>query len=632
MGGSASGDYDGSEGSYTQVDESAPWVLVISTQRAARDWLAERIREHAAAITAATAREGLELIEDRYRPSLVVVDLDDLEVEPVQLLWELARACPNAPRLLIATPGTRAHVDARAFAEVFDLLLDQPCSLGQVEVALSHLLGAVLLSPPASRWGVEIPPYVADRVDEAWRAGRVSSCWCVDLSHAKRALGSRWNDSVAEVVSNVLARTLAEVFPGLVEVLQMVPVEPAAFALIVAHASPRMDLGLYAARVEDELAVTLGPTLAGCGDGKPRPVVTAHNVRVATRSSIAPRLSAAIQAARAGSADRLRHGLDLDRACLLEVLDDGLRFSFQPIVDLASAELYAYEGLVRPTWPSSLGSVFDVAYLAGAVGLGRRFDEAVVAGALRASVDLGARQRLFVRVSPHWLCEPRQIERARGWVRTVGLVPAQVVFELDDLSEMRGVAAPRELMAPLTEAGFGLAVTCRGATSLTLDDLMCVGPDILKLPPAWVRGLGRSRVRRELVGGLTRLARTLDLVVIATGADAVEDVAALCELGVRYAQGALFGRPWALFAVPRPRGLSQLASIRSGLVPALGPRDDGYDDESGDIATAIRPVERPALSEGSQPAALLRDLGGPGDASLPLRELADEIDACFSGR
>src|SRR5881394_2225852 len=117
MGESASTDYDGSEGSYTQADESSPWVLVIAPNEMAGEWLSERIALHTRAITATSAKEGLELVGGRYRPSLVVADLDGLDCEPIQLLWERARICPNAPRLLIATPGTQAHADARAFAE-----------------------------------------------------------------------------------------------------------------------------------------------------------------------------------------------------------------------------------------------------------------------------------------------------------------------------------------------------------------------------------------------------------------------------------------------------------------------------------------------------------------------------------
>ncbi len=109
---------------------------------------------------------------------------------------------------------------------------------------------------------------------------------------------------------------------------------------------------------------------------------------------------------------------------------------------------------------------------------------------------------------------------------------------------------------------------------------------------------------------------------------------ALCELGVRYANGSVFGRPWVTFAVPRPRGLSQLASIWCGEVPAGLPRDDGFDAESGEVATAIRRAAAPRLAEGSQPAAILYDgelIDPSASGSLPLGEPVAQIDACFSG-
>jgi EAL domain-containing protein (putative c-di-GMP-specific phosphodiesterase class I) len=637
MGGSAStdDDVDGDEDDapYTDVEDDAPWVLVVAARDAARDWLVDKIEEHVEVRAAASGRAALEIAQGRVRPSLLVIDLDELGDAPTQLLWELTRACPNAPRLLLATPGTRAHVDGRAFAELGDLLLDQPCSFAQIEVALAHQLAAVLLDRPAPRGAIEIPAQVASRVDLGWRAGRTSSCWCIDLTHARRALAASWNDGVAEIVASVVARTLAEVFPGLVEVLRMQPIEPASLALVVAHGTPRAPLDTYASRVEQAIDAALAPLVAGLGDGKLRVAVTASDVRPVTRAQVAPRLAAAIAAARAGSADRLRDALAIDRGRLTAALDRGLNFAFQPIIDLGAAELFAYQAQVQPTWDKALGSASDVAYLAGAVGLRGRYDEEAVRGALHLAMDLGPRPRMFVRISPHWPRDLRGVQAALKWTRAAHLVPAQIVFELDELTELRGAVSPRELLAPLVEAGFGVALACRGGGHVTLDDLTAVSPDFLMLPASWVRGLGRSRVRRELVAALVRLARALDVVVVAAGADTVEDLAALCELGVRYAKGVVFGRPWATFACPRPRGLAQLASIQCGevVVPPIIDDGDRFDDATGEVSTALRRVANATLREDSQVSTILRDMAAIAvPEALPLRELVAEIDACFA--
>ncbi|HTJ47061.1 MAG TPA: EAL domain-containing protein [Kofleriaceae bacterium] len=609
------------------IPEDAPWVAIACANDTARAWLAKRIAEHAHARAAASADELLAILDGATRPSLLVIDLDGIGAEATQLLWQLARRCPLAPRLLMATPGTRAHHDAQAFAEVGDLLLDRPCSLGQIQIALQHLLGAVLLAVPPPRGAIEIPAPVAARVDQVWRAGRVSSCWCIDLSHARRALGLAWNDGVAEVVAGVLARTLSEVFPGLVEVLRMAPIEPAAYALVVAHAPARGGLAAVATRVEEALAEALAP--AAQGDPNLRVVVTASEIVPVTRAQVAPRLAAAIAAARADSSERLQSALASDRMQLIATLDQGLRFAFQPIVDLANGELFAYEARARQTWPSELGSFHDAAWLAGAIGLGARFDQEVVRGALAMALDLGPHHRLYVRVSPHWLRDPRHVYRAHEWAKKSRLVPAQIVFELDELTELRGAVALRDLLAPLCEAGFGVAITCRDGGVVTLADLTTLNPDFLRLPSSWVRGLGRSRVRRELVAAVVRLARALDVVVLASGADTVEDLAALYELGVRYCKGRVFGRPWDTFAVPRPRGLAQLEAIWCGEVAAPPPGAASFDDESGEVSTALRPTFKPRLSEDSQPAAILRDLIAPVPEPIPLGELVAQVDAAF---
>lgn len=601
---------------------AGPWVLIISGSSSTGEWLAERVRADAPVHIVERAAHVTSAVTTRGRPALVIVDLDRVDREPIRLLWELAQLCPTAARLLLAAPGTRGHADAQAFADPGDLLLDLPCSRGQIEIALAHMLGAAL-RPAVPLSSARGPIQAAPRIEAAWRAGRAGSCWSVDFSPAFRLLGPASYDSLFAASSHVVARALAESFPGLVEVLATAPIDRECIAIVVAHATPRGELAAHVARVERELDAALRRDPAIATHGHPMALVSATPVPAAGPGLAATSIAAALDEASATTLIRRRRLLDDERLRLVGALDAGLAFAFEPIVDLDTGEAFAY----RASWTSSSADAHDLEALATAVGLIDRCDEAMLRGTLRAARQLETGWRLLLRVSGPWLLDPRRIQRASRWVREVGLVPAQLLLEIDDATALRGGPA-RELLEPVLREGFGLAFACHGASRLTFDDIARISPDLITLPSTWVRGLATSRVRREFVGALRRVAAALDIATIATGADTIDDVAALCELGVRYTAGKIFGRPWVDFAVPRPRGLKQLAAVWAGQAHLPPPPALRFDEDSGEASTELRPAESPRFAHGTAPLTAI-PLAVEMPTMPPLQEMFAELEACF---
>jgi hypothetical protein len=72
---------------------------------------------------------------------------------------------------------------------------------------------------------------------------------------------------------------------------------------------------------------------------------------------------------------------------------------------------------------------------------------------------------------------------------------------------------------------------------------MALRPNFLKLSDVLTRGLSTSTVKREMVRSLQRIAEAIDAVIVAEGIERPEDLAVLCDLGVRYGQGFLLARP-----------------------------------------------------------------------------------------
>jgi hypothetical protein len=80
----------------------------------------------------------------------------------------------------------------------------------------------------------------------------------------------------------------------------------------------------------------------------------------------------------------------------------------------------------------------------------------------------------------------------------------------------------------------------------SLEGLVVLEPEIVKIDRRYVNGLAQDTSRRRIFRRLMQVAESLNATVIAEGLEDPEDVQALLDLGVQYAQGYLLGRPTPL--------------------------------------------------------------------------------------
>jgi EAL domain-containing protein (putative c-di-GMP-specific phosphodiesterase class I) len=245
----------------------------------------------------------------------------------------------------------------------------------------------------------------------------------------------------------------------------------------------------------------------------------------------------------------------------LEILCDmvspeELSVVFQPIVALASGEVFANEALVRcsaaefPTPPV----LFERAAEAGITGrLGRMIRE------IGVPLSNGP---LFVNIHPR--------ELAEGWL----VRPDDPIFLHDDdvyLEVTESVPFSHfELCLSVarevgSRAGVYLVVDDLGAGYSNLARIADLAPRIVKLDRQLVAGIDEQPRRRELVSAIVELCTRLGADVVAEGIETVGELHAVADAGCRYGQGYLLARPG--YPIPpvywpesAPRRASQLPS------------------------------------------------------------------------
>jgi EAL domain-containing protein (putative c-di-GMP-specific phosphodiesterase class I) len=216
---------------------------------------------------------------------------------------------------------------------------------------------------------------------------------------------------------------------------------------------------------------------------------------------------------------------------------------FQPIVDMHTGFVFAYEALTRCRWSEFKNPLvlFQHAEAERACGpLGRKIREVAFARCPDAP--------LFVNLHPHELSD--------GWL----VRPDDPLFFHD-----------RAVYLEITESAafsyFGLCagvlkeICSRGGAYLVVDDLgaghsnlkriVDLEPHVVKLDLALICGIEKNRRQQILVRQVVSLCEELGAKVVAEGIETEEELRAVLDTGAHYGQGYLFAKP--AFPIPSAR-------------------------------------------------------------------------------
>jgi EAL domain-containing protein (putative c-di-GMP-specific phosphodiesterase class I) len=253
---------------------------------------------------------------------------------------------------------------------------------------------------------------------------------------------------------------------------------------------------------------------------------------------------------------------------LADVLaDHAISSAFQPVVEIDSGSVVAYEALARgPKGP--LGS--PAALFAAArkddllVELDAACREAAFTGAVRQGVIPPL--TLFVNVEAEVL--DTAAEQVLPQVAASAPTDLRVVLEITERSLF---ARPAELLRTVErvrDIGWGLALDDVGAETASLALMPLLRPDIVKLDMSLVQRRPGPAVA-EIMSAVNAYAEDSGAVLLAEGIETTEHLAAARALGARLGQGWLFGRPARQLLVERPAAPLVLPASRpaGGLVP-----------------------------------------------------------------
>lgn len=235
-----------------------------------------------------------------------------------------------------------------------------------------------------------------------------------------------------------------------------------------------------------------------------------------------------------------------ERNALARVIGgEGLTMVVQPIVDIRTGNIHAYEALARFDTSIKDGSPLHWFDLAEELGERPALELACLGKALELFVERPAGSSLSVNVSAPVLFDPRtaKLLHGAGGSRQDGL--SGLIIEITEETLVRSDKELASAIEPLRARGAVLAVDDMGAGYSGLRQITSVLPAYLKLDRSLVCGIDSDSERAALVGALVGYSNQVGCMLVAEGVENESELRAVRRLGVPLVQGFYLSRPGA---------------------------------------------------------------------------------------
>ena len=238
------------------------------------------------------------------------------------------------------------------------------------------------------------------------------------------------------------------------------------------------------------------------------------------------------------------------------IAEGRFRMAFQPIVNLSSRTTPHYEALFRPVSANEreMSPPSEFVALAEAMGLTEELDWAVVRAVCVAAARAGG-TRVACNLSGLSLQSPKFREDMRMMLETTPGMAERLVIEITETAEIENEDEAIRMIELLREHQIPVCLDDFGAGAAAFRYLRAFKVDYVKVDGIYVANALQSERDRGFISAMVDLARTVGAQVVAERIETEAEATLMKELGVRYGQGYLFGKPEMELAT-RTAGLS----------------------------------------------------------------------------
>ena len=245
-----------------------------------------------------------------------------------------------------------------------------------------------------------------------------------------------------------------------------------------------------------------------------------------------------------------RRVLELDLRKALPADDFSLHY--QPMLDLASGRVVAFEALIRWNHPErGLVHPIDFISIAEDTGLIVPIGAWALRRACREAADWPCDAGVAVNLSSAQFKGLHLSNVVQEALDVSGLEPGRLILEITESVLLHKNDAQQALLHRFRALGIRIALDDFGTGYSSLSYLCGFPFDTIKIDQTFVRDLDTRAESRVIVATIIELARGLGMTSTAEGVENAEQLAVLRELGCTTVQGYLFSRPVPAAAIPQ---------------------------------------------------------------------------------
>jgi len=230
--------------------------------------------------------------------------------------------------------------------------------------------------------------------------------------------------------------------------------------------------------------------------------------------------------------------------------EESVDVCFQPIYFLRPMRLFGLEMLSRPQTSSSMSN--PEIFFRNALKYGVYYEVEMIGWrkAIKMASDLfDGRQKLFLNCDPY-LIESDKFKTVKEIFDLFGLSCHETFLEITERSAVSAFNVFYERIREYRQDGFKIAVDDLGAGYSSLESIIEIRPDAVKLDRHIVNGVSHDPFKNSIVKLFVAFCRENGIICVAEGIESKQDFAALIELGVDAGQGYYICRPTDVVNLP----------------------------------------------------------------------------------
>jgi diguanylate cyclase (GGDEF)-like protein len=226
--------------------------------------------------------------------------------------------------------------------------------------------------------------------------------------------------------------------------------------------------------------------------------------------------------------------------------EDRIEAFLQPIFDLKSGAVMAYEVLVRIRDGETIIPAGEFVEVAEELGMAQELDREVFRkglGHYAAIAEKHPQAKLFFNLFPRSFGDIAWVRGIPGLVRAAGVPCDKIVLEITEREALPNLMQVRALIEELRASKIAVALDDFGSGFSSFLYLKYLSIDYVKIEGSFVRQIAVDQRDRVMVEHINSMAHAFGLKTVAEFVEDEMTAKILAEIGVDYAQGYYYGLP-----------------------------------------------------------------------------------------